>query len=117
MKTIYSLVTKPINQNVGIIRISGSEAFDAIKILAPNFIPLQNKAEYQKIENEDGFIDEAIILSFLKPNSFTGENIIEIQSHGSMFVIQKIISELNNKHWTMWLNFNVCYSKNNFWVK
>ena len=51
-KTIYSLVTKPINQNVGIIRISGPEAFDSIKRILPNFKPEQNKAEYQKLINK-----------------------------------------------------------------
>lgn len=95
MKTIYSLVTKPINQNVGIIRISGPQAFEAIEKLVPNFTPAQNKAEFHKINHGDEFIDDAIILSFVAPNSFTGEDIIEIQSHGSMFVIQKIISMLN----------------------
>ncbi len=94
-KTIYSLVTKPINQNVGIIRISGPQAFESIKEIIPNFIPEQNKVEFKKIIGKNGFIDDALILSFVAPNSFTGENIIEIQSHGSMFVIQKIISELN----------------------
>lgn len=94
-KTIYSLVTKPINQNVGIIRISGPQAFESIKKLVPNFIPEQNKVEFQKLESTNGFIDDALILSFISPNSFTGENVIEIQSHGSMFVIEKIISELN----------------------
>ncbi|BDU67378.1 MAG: tRNA modification GTPase MnmE [Candidatus Tyloplasma litorale] len=94
-KTIYSLVTKPINQNVGIIRISGPNAFESIKRILPNFIPKPNKVEYQKLVNKDGYIDDALVLSFIKPNSFTGEDVIEIQSHGSMFVIEKIISELN----------------------
>ncbi len=95
-KTIYSLVTKPINQNVGIIRISGPRAFEAAKKLAPNFTPSQNKVEFQKLTGKEGYIDDALVLSFVEPNSFTGENVIEIQSHGSMFVIQKIISELSD---------------------
>lgn len=96
MKTIYSLVTKPINQNVGIIRISGPEAFSSIKKLIPSFVPEQNKVEFNKLNSKNGYIDDALILSFISPNSFTGEDVIEIQSHGSMFVIQKIISELNS---------------------
>ncbi len=95
MKTIYSLVTKPINQNVGIIRISGDQSFKVIKELVPDFKPEQNKAEFHKLYNNGEYIDDALILSFIKPNSFTGENVIEIQSHGSMFVIQKITSILN----------------------
>ncbi len=94
-KTIYSLVTKPINQNVGIIRISGPRAFEVINNITKNYAPEQNKVEFQKIYGEEGFIDDALILSFVAPNSFTGENVIEIQSHGSLFVIQKIISEIS----------------------
>jgi len=36
METIFSLVTKPINQNVAIIRISGPETFDIVKEIIPN---------------------------------------------------------------------------------
>ncbi len=95
-KTIYSLVTKPINQNVAIIRISGPQAFESIKTLAPTFEPKANSVEFCKLQSSNGFIDDALILSFVSPNSFTGENVIEIQSHGSMFIVQKIISELNS---------------------
>ncbi len=94
-KTIYSLVTKPINQNVGIIRISGPSAFEAIDKLTKDYIPEHNKVTFQKIYGQDKFIDDALLLSFKGPNSFTGEDVIEIQSHGSLFVIQKIITELN----------------------
>ncbi len=94
-KTIYSLVTKPINQNVGIIRISGPRAFEALELIAPKFKPEPNKVEFHKLQGTNGYIDDALVLSFVGPNSFTGEDIIEIQSHGSMFVIQKIISELS----------------------
>ncbi len=97
-KTIYSLVTKAVNQNVAIIRISGPEAFDAVKSLVPNFTPKENKVEFHKLINDGKFIDDALILSFVAPNSFTGENVIEIQSHGSMFVVEKIISVLNKQN-------------------
>ncbi len=97
-KTIYSLVTKPINQNVAIIRISGPEAFESIKSLVPDFKPEQNRVEFHKLTYEGNFIDDALILSFIAPNSFTGENVIEIQSHGSMFVVEKIISILNKQN-------------------
>lgn len=96
METIFSLVTKPINQNVGIIRISGPESFDSIKELVPNFIPEKNKIEYQKAIYEKDFLDDVLVLSFISPHSFTGENVIEIQSHGSIFILNKIINHLKN---------------------
>ncbi len=95
-KTIYSLVTKPINQNVGIVRISGPRAFEGASKLVRNFTPKHNSVKFEKIQGKNGYIDDALVLTFIGPNSFTGEDVIEIQSHGSMFVIQKIISELND---------------------
>ncbi len=97
-KTIYSLVTKPINQNVAIIRISGPEAFGAAELFVEDFHPKQNNVEYKKLKHNDVFIDDALVLTFIKPNSFTGENVIELQTHGSMFVVEKIITILNKNN-------------------
>ena len=95
--TIYSLVTKEINQNVGIIRISGPRAFEVTSKLVDNFYPEKNKVINIDIKINNKFIDNALVLSFINPNSFTGEDIVEIQTHGSMFIIKKIISELNKQ--------------------
>ncbi len=95
METIYSLVTKPINQNVAIIRISGPDAFTIIKDIVPSFEPKQNSVVFKELFFGDEFIDQALLLSFKAPNSFTGEDIIEIQSHGNMYVVQKILEKLN----------------------
>ncbi len=95
METIYSLVTKPINQNVGIIRISGSRTFEIIKKLFPEFIPSKNKVEFKKLYYKNEFIDDVLILTFIAPESFTGEDVVEIHCHGSLFIISKIISILN----------------------
>lgn len=95
MTTIFSLVTKPINQNVAIIRISGPKAFFALEELTKekrqDFKPLR----VLKLSDKE-FIDDVIILSFKNPNSFTGEDVVEIQCHGSMFVVKKILSLLHN---------------------
>lgn len=96
MKTIYSLVTKPINQNVAIIRISGPESFDFIKSIFPDFSFNKNTITHKKLFNKKEFIDEVLILTFVAPDSFTGEDVIEIQSHGSMFVVNKILTMLSD---------------------
>ena len=97
METIYSLVTKPINQNVAIIRISGPDSFILLnKILKQEFAPLPNYVGYSQFFINNQFIDEGLILSFVAPNSFTGENVVEIQTHGSMEVIEQILVEFNN---------------------
>ncbi|CRX37123.1 / mnmE / tRNA modification GTPase MnmE /:640008 Reverse [Candidatus Hepatoplasma crinochetorum] len=94
MQTIYSLVTKPINQNVGIIRISGSFTFDVIKNLYPNLEIKPNSVTFHKLFFKNQFIDDTLVLIFQKPNSFTGEDVCEIHFHGSMIVANKIIEKL-----------------------
>jgi len=97
MDTIYSLVTKPINQNVAVIRISGPDTFFIIKKLIPNILIEHNKIQFQKIFINNEFVDDVLILMFKAPHSFTGEDVIEIQFHGSMFIVQKISSYLNSQ--------------------
>ncbi len=95
-ETIFALVTKPINQNIAVIRISGPDSFVAaskLLLTKHNFAP--NQVVYQRFyDSNKEFIDEGLLLSFEAPNSFTGENVVEIQTHGSMFVVEKLLSVL-----------------------
>lgn len=95
MQTIYSLVTKPINQNVGIIRISGPATFHVLKNLYPNIKLDANSVRFYKLFFAKEFIDDTLVLIFEKPNSFTGEDVCEIHFHGSMIVANKILAKLS----------------------
>ncbi len=92
MDTIASLVTKPINQNVGIIRISGPLTFEIIKKIYPKIKIIPNTVIFKKLFINNFFIDDTLVLFFKSPNSFTGEDLIEIQFHGSIFVAKKILN-------------------------
>ncbi len=95
-ETIFALVTKPINQNIAVIRISGPDSFVvANKLLKEEHQFLPNEVTYQRFyDAEQNFIDEGLFLTFVKPNSFTGEDVVEIQIHGSMFVVERLLSVL-----------------------
>ncbi len=97
METIYSLVTKPINQNVAIIRISGPETFNVIQEMFKDWKPVANSVTYHRMKHEEVFLDEVLLLTFVAPNSFTGEDVVEIQSHGNPTVVSKILSILSDK--------------------
>jgi tRNA modification GTPase len=99
METIFSLVTKPINQNVSIIRISGPNTFKLVKDLFKPELPTKgNEAVFRKMYDLEGkFIDDTIILIFKNPSSYTGEDLIEIQSHGNMYVVRKILNILEEQ--------------------
>lgn len=90
--TIVAPATPMGTGGVGIIRISGEKAFDIIaKIFTtPNFEP--HKFKYGWIVDNGTKIDEVIVLPFFAPNSYTGENIIEIQCHGGIQVVKNILN-------------------------
>ena len=95
--TIVANATPLIPSAVGIVRISGDEA---LKISRKIFTLPKNKeikprhAYFGKILDEKGeVIDEGLLIYFKAPNSFTGEDVIEIYPHGSVPVIKQIISE------------------------
>ncbi len=77
---------------VGIIRISGEKAFEIIgKIFTnPNFQP--RKFNHGWIIDGDTRIDDVIVLPFFAPNSYTGEDVIEIQCHGGVQVVKNILN-------------------------
>ena len=99
--TIYALSSGPGVSGVAIIRISGPETKFVIEKLTQKPIPQQRVATLRKINkiNTSELIDEGIILWFPAPESYTGEDMAEIQVHGSKAVIDAIhasLSEIKN---------------------
>lgn len=77
---------------VGIIRISGDKAFEIIeKIFSnPKFEP--RKFNHGWIVDGKTQIDDVLVLPFFAPNSYTGEDVIEIQCHGGVQVVKNILN-------------------------
>ena len=90
--TITAIATPLGMGGVGVIRISGEKAFEIIeKIFTnPNFEP--RKFNHGWIVDNGVKIDEVIVLPFFAPNSYTGENVIEIQCHGGVNVVKNILN-------------------------
>ncbi len=99
--TIYALSSGPGVSGVAIIRVSGNETKNVIKVLTGKQIPPPRIATLRNINNinTSELIDEGIILWFPGPDSYTGEDMAEFHVHGSKSVITallKAISELEN---------------------
>ncbi|MEH6360422.1 MAG: tRNA uridine-5-carboxymethylaminomethyl(34) synthesis GTPase MnmE, partial [Amylibacter sp.] len=93
--TIFALASAKGRAGVSIIRISGPAAFAAGHRISGSDIPVRSPI-LRKLKNaEGGTIDEALILGFQGPASFTGEDIIELQCHGSIAVIASILATLS----------------------
>ena len=98
MSTIAAISTAPGNAGIGIIRISGEKCFE---ILDKIFVP-KHKGEIKGYTMKYGhiinastkeIIDEVLVSYFVSPNSYTRENMCEINSHGGMVVENKILEE------------------------
>ncbi len=90
--TISAIATANGIGSISIIRISGDRALQIAKILSKrqNFSP--RYATLSTIyDKENRLIDETIIIYFKGPNSFTAEDVVEIQCHGGFIVAQSIL--------------------------
>jgi tRNA modification GTPase len=99
--TIYALSSGPGVSGIAVIRISGQETSKAIKLLTGKNVPKPRVATLRRINkiNNSELIDEGIILWFPGPESYTGEDMAEIQVHGSKAVIDALhtsISDIQN---------------------
>ena len=95
--TIYALSTGPGISGIGVIRISGENTKKIINVLTGKDIPEPRVATLRKINkiNTSELIDEGIIIWFPGPESYTGEDMAEIQVHGSKAVIDAIHSSIS----------------------
>jgi tRNA modification GTPase len=79
---------------ISIIRLSGSSVLDIALALTKKNSLTPRVATLSSIYSQDSFIDETIILYFKAPNSFSGEDIIEIQCHGGITLSAMILDEV-----------------------
>ncbi len=90
--TIAAIATPYGTGGVGVIRISGAQAFEIIeKIFTnPHFEP--RKFNHGWIKDGEIKIDEVLVLPFFAPNSYTGEHVVEIQCHGGINIVKNILN-------------------------
>lgn len=94
MDTIFALATAHGKAGVAVIRISGPQSLVAINKLTELDIVLRKPCLRNIYDLNAGFLDQALILSFIAPASFTGEDVVEIHLHGSVSVVQAVLKVL-----------------------
>lgn len=93
METIVALATPAGNSGVAVIRLSGEKSKDILKSIIKENIDFNPRYMYLKKVYCDNIVDDALVVYFKVPNSYTGEDVVEIQSHGGYFLAQKIIEK------------------------
>ena len=89
--TITAIATPIGTGGVGVIRISGDKSFEIINKIYSKTNPEAGKISHGWIVDGDKKIDEVIVLPFKNPNSYTGEDVIEIHCHGGINVVRNIL--------------------------
>jgi tRNA modification GTPase len=94
---IYALSSGPGASGIAVIRISGDNVREIITLLTNSDPPSPRVAtvkKFNKISNSE-LIDEGLLLWFPGPESYTGEDMAEIQVHGSVAVIRSLLDQLS----------------------
>lgn len=93
--TIFALSSGALPAGVAVLRLSGPGAFGALEALTQKPLPEVRRAALRKIVSRSGLLlDEALVLTFQAPHSFTGEDIVELHLHGSRAVVQAVLAEM-----------------------
>ncbi|MFA7658621.1 MAG: tRNA uridine-5-carboxymethylaminomethyl(34) synthesis GTPase MnmE [Candidatus Gastranaerophilaceae bacterium] len=88
--TITAIATPIGTGGVGVIRISGEKSFEIVEKLFSQKLTA-GKIHHGWLYDGDKKIDEVIVLPFENPNSYTGEDVVEIQCHGGVNVVRNIL--------------------------
>ena len=100
-ETICALATAP-GGALGIIRVSGPQAFDAVSSIsslncasiAPNTVHFTRLVEFDAVSQHQTTIDEVMVSVFRAPHSYTGEDSVEISCHGSAYILNQVLELL-----------------------
>ena len=95
-ETIVALATPPLKSALAIIRLSGADCFEIVsKVFTKDLTKISKKEiHYGYIVDEGKQIDQVVLLAYVNPHSFTGENSVEIICHGSPLIANQIIAVL-----------------------
>lgn len=96
--TIAAIATAPGEGAIGVLRIAGPDALsvaDAIFVPRSGSRPSERRSHrvvVGQVRDQDGFVDQALLLTFRSPHSYTGQDAIEIQTHGGPAVLRRVLA-------------------------
>ena len=97
-ETIVALATPPMKSALAIIRVSGDDCFEVVsKCFSKDITNINERTllvGFIKDKKNNQRIDQVVLAIYKGPNSFTGENLVEIICHGSLLICQQIIDLL-----------------------
>lgn len=98
MSTIAAISTAQGQGGIGVIRVSGEQAFTIVdkifrSVSGKKIMDIKGyTALFGHIYNYEEVLDEAVVLKYVAPKSFTGENVVEISCHGGMYITKEVLN-------------------------
>ena len=98
MSTIAAISTARGQGGIGVIRVSGEQAFTIVdkifkSVSGKKIMDIKGyTALFGHIYNNEEVLDEAVVLKYVAPKSFTGENVVEISCHGGMYITKEVLN-------------------------
>ncbi len=89
--TIVAIATAPGAGGVGIVRLSGPRSHAIAAGICGRMLPLRT-AVHARFHDQHDTIDDGIALAFAAPASYTGEDVVELQAHGSQVVLRQLLA-------------------------
>ena len=90
--TIVACATGSVRAGISIVRLSGSQASAIAEKVTHKPCAKPNMATYRAMYANDGaLLDKGVVVFFRGPASFTGEDLVELQTHGSPFIVDQVI--------------------------
>ncbi len=94
MDTIFAQATAMGRAGVSVVRVSGPLSHEICTQMVGS-LPQPRATALRMVKGRDGsFIDQALIISFSGPESFTGEDVVELHLHGSIAIMRRVLEEL-----------------------
>jgi tRNA modification GTPase len=98
METIFALASAQGRAGVSVIRLSGPDVKEVVSKFVSN-LPKNRVAGLRTLTDEQGeALDQALVLRFDGPHSFTGEDVVELHLHGSIAVVQSVLRVLGDSN-------------------
>jgi tRNA modification GTPase len=89
--TIAAVATAPGRGAVGIVRLSGPQAFAIAQHMTGPLPPARHAALRVLRDAQGAALDEGLVLAFAQPDSYTGEDVVELQGHGGPLVLDLLV--------------------------
>ncbi|PIE45193.1 MAG: tRNA uridine-5-carboxymethylaminomethyl(34) synthesis GTPase MnmE [Gammaproteobacteria bacterium] len=90
-ETIAAIATPPGMGGVGIVRVSGGDALGVAEAITGKKLKARY-AHYAEFRNQAGkVVDQGVVIYFKAPHSYTGEDVVEFQGHGGVYVLQSVL--------------------------